>query len=367
MNGEGAEGRSSDSLESFHRSTDVEQMGVRVNTRLRIGYAILASLVIVTFALSATYSARPISYYFDPHGTQLMLICWLLPLPVWVMLLALRLARRGANHPSRTIFRMAKLHRHWLMRGLALTALALPLGRAFSAFKASIPRHTVYWADPVLANFERNLLSEDAWRFTHSLIGPVGTIWVDRAYLLWFFGLMLTIGWLNLTKDRRFQLRGLISYISIWVGLGMIGALAFASAGPCFYDHFHGGTRFAPLMTSLEEAHRIAPLTAIHEMRWLLFKYETIEFGSGISAMPSMHVAVAWLIVLLCHFRFGLKWPTWIAAIFAGMVLFGSVHLGWHYVSDGLISIIATSLIWRTTKFVNKPIVPSRIRSLPGK
>ena len=324
----------------------------RVSARDRIGYAVLAGLVIATFALSATFSGRPVSYYFDPGGAQVMLICWLLPLPIWITALLVRLARRGANRPLRALARMVRQHRVWLLRGLTLTALALPLGRAFSAFKASISHHAQYWADRPLADFERALFSQDAWRFTHAIIGPVGTVWIDRAYLLWFIGLMVTIGWLNFTQDRRFQLRGLIAYVAIWLGLGMIGAMSFASAGPCFYDHFHGGTRFAPMLAALQDADRINALTALHEMRWLLVKYDSSAFGSGISAMPSMHVAVAWLIVLLCRFRFGWSWPTGLAAVFALAILIGSVHLGWHYVSDGIAAIVLTSLVWRATRFV---------------
>lgn len=326
-----------------------------MDRRLGIGYAVLAALVLATFALSAIYSMRPLSFYLDIAGAQVMLICWMLPLPLWIATLVFRLARRGCQYPLRAVLMMVRNHRYWLLRGLLLTALALPLGRAFSAFKSSIPLHSDYWADRPLADFERLIFTDDAWVFTHAIIGDQGTIWIDRAYLVWFVVLMLTIAWLNFTQDRRFQLRGLIAYVSSWLVLGMLGAVTFASAGPCFFDFFHGGDRFAPLLARLDNVHETTPLTAVHEMRWLLAKYDTAEFGSGISAMPSMHVAVAWLIVLLCHYRFGLSWQTGLAAAYAMIILLGSVHLGWHYVSDGLVSIFVVSLIWRITAFITKP------------
>jgi hypothetical protein len=68
--------------------------------------------------------------------------------------------------------------------------------------------------------------------------------------------------------------------------------------------------------------------------------------GSGISAAPSVHVAMTVLLVLMMRDRFGFRWPTWIAAAYCATILVGSVHLGWHYAADGLLSIVLVPSLW---------------------
>jgi hypothetical protein len=64
----------------------------------------------------------------------------------------------------------------------------------------------------------------------------------------------------------------------------------------------------------------------------------------GISAMPSVHVAVAVLFALL-GWRIS-SWLGWIFSLYAGVILIGSVHLGWHYAVDGYLSIAGALAIW---------------------
>jgi membrane-associated phospholipid phosphatase len=55
---------------------------------------------------------------------------------------------------------------------------------------------------------------------------------------------------------------------------------------------------------------------------------------TGISAMPSLHVTVAVLLMLL-----GWRTNRWLGAamsVFAGLVVIGSIHLAWHYAVDGI-------------------------------
>jgi hypothetical protein len=67
----------------------------------------------------------------------------------------------------------------------------------------------------------------------------------------------------------------------------------------------------------------------------------------GISAMPSVHVAVAVLFAVL-----GWRTAAWLGWLFTGyacVVLIGSVHLGWHYAVDGYVSAVVAPLIWALT------------------
>jgi hypothetical protein len=70
----------------------------------------------------------------------------------------------------------------------------------------------------------------------------------------------------------------------------------------------------------------------------------TYDFGSGISAMPSIHVSAAVLFALLgwrVDRRLGIGFT-----IFAIVIMIGSVHLAWHYAIDGYLSAALTLVIW---------------------
>ena len=60
--------------------------------------------------------------------------------------------------------------------------------------------------------------------------------------------------------------------------------------------------------------------------------------------MPSLHVAIAVLVALFV--RESLPRLQWVAWTFAALTFVGSIHLGWHYASDGVISAIAVVVIW---------------------
>ena len=46
------------------------------------------------------------------------------------------------------------------------------------------------------------------------------------------------------------------------------------------------------------------------------------------------------------------RWLMVAAIAFCAVVLFGSVHLGWHYAVDGYFSIAATVVIWKIVGYV---------------
>ena len=69
-----------------------------------------------------------------------------------------------------------------------------------------------------------------------------------------------------------------------------------------------------------------------------------VAMGSGISAMPSMHVALATLFALV-----GWRTNRWVGiatTLFAVIIQIGSVHLGWHYAIDGYAGAVGMIVIW---------------------
>ena len=96
----------------------------------------------------------------------------------------------------------------------------------------------------------------------------------------------------------------LLALPAVWVVLGSVGGAVFSSAGPCYFAQVGGAVdRFAPLLARLEQIHSSWPLvsqSAQHGL-WELYRSKAIAFGSGISAMPSVHVATAFVAVLFAR------------------------------------------------------------------
>ena len=149
-------------------------------------------------------------------------------------------------------------------------------------------------------------------------------------------------------RDPRLRMQFLITFVASWVLLGSLAATWLSSAGPCYYAQVTGlPDPFAPLMAYLAQANEVAPIWAlgVQEMLWERYQTGSLELGSGISAMPSMHVASALLFFLLgrrVHRGLGLG-----LGVFLALILVGSVHLGWHYAIDGYLAMLGTWLIWR--------------------
>jgi membrane-associated phospholipid phosphatase len=89
--------------------------------------------------------------------------------------------------------------------------------------------------------------------------------------------------------------------------------------------------------------------------------YETSEgMISGISAMPSMHVATA-VLFFLCARGAGIAWLSWATGIFAVMIQIGSVLLAWHYAVDGYAgALLALGCWWLAGWWVKRGWLSSR-------
>ena len=82
---------------------------------------------------------------------------------------------------------------------------------------------------------------------------------------------------------------------------------------------------------------------------WGYYLEGTPSLGSGISAMPSMHVSIAVLVALVSSQVS--KKAGCIFWLFALIIQIGSVHLGWHYAIDGYMATALTVLIWKAVSY----------------
>jgi hypothetical protein len=279
-------------------------------------------------------------------GLGQMLPAWaLLPL-LWLGGVALAITRRRVDRPLAAMRMLIYRNRFWLLRVMLFMAVIFPLARAVTAYKSAIPQLVPFYADPFLLAADKLIFGTDPWRLTHAVIGPIGTMIIDRIYALWFVVMMLLIGWLNFTRDRKLQLRGLFTYLLSWALLGNFLATALSSVGPCFYSRFYHSDHFEPLMRTLMTTNEEHRLFALGAMNYLLSSIGKDRLGAGISAMPSMHVAIAFLCFLVTLQGTKHLWLKLSAAAFALTIFIGSIHLGWHYAVDSIVAILAVTMIW---------------------
>ena len=224
---------------------------------------------------------------------------------------------------------------------------------SFNAFKQMILPGAAFTLDPAFAYADRLLfLGVDPWRITHALIGPTGTLVIDRAYHGWFLPMSIGVILCAFLPASTYRLRTqyLLSYCAVWIGIGSILAYLLPAAGPCFYEHFVGpGGGFEPLIQNLHSAQAVtgSHLTAISNQEGLLrlFGGDALAVGGGISAMPSVHNGLA-VLFALAGFQINRKLG-WAFTAYAVLIWVGSIHLGWHYAIDGIAAAGLTVLIWR--------------------
>ena len=137
--------------------------------------------------------------------------------------------------------------------------------------------------------------------------------------------------------------------------LGTVLRTLANSAGPIFYDRLFGGDRYASLMQTIAEDFYGRLMLQASYYLFDAYTAQNPVVGSGISAMPSIHVAVA--VINALFFSSINKWAGFVAWIYAAVIMFGSVHFGWHYAIDGYVSIVSCLLIWRVATKSNESYV----------
>lgn len=240
----------------------------------------------------------------------------------------------------------------WLAIATILVGLTFPFYGMFK--EVVLPTRGFVW-DRALAHAGRLLLGVSPWTVTHRFFGSLrGTRFLDNVYLVWLpimFTLPLFAAVLN--GDPLLRFRILVSWFLAWVLIGSGAAYIFASAGPCYFNALVGpDPSYAELQRRLAllahaAAAEGAPIMSSEFQPKLLHTYRTGGFGvgGGISAMPSMHVALA---VLLAHiaWRRNAAWGLF-ASAYAALIWIGSVHFGWHYLVDGPVAALLITAIWQ--------------------
>lgn len=225
-----------------------------------------------------------------------------------------------------------------------------PFASAFSSFKSAITDLSPFAFDLALHQLDLWIhFGTEPWRILHPLLGyPLVTAVINFMYNIWLpvFYVFLSV-MIFRTTDLALRIRYLLSFILLWIIGGTLMATGLSSAGPCFFGEVTGlPDSYAPLLEYLRAADREHPIWSLRAQQYLWDAYtaDRLETGGGISAMPSMHVAIASLQALAgwrLSRRLGL-----ILGGYALVILAGSVHLAWHYAVDGYVAILCALLIW---------------------
>ncbi len=254
-----------------------------------------------------------------------------------------------------------KLGSDWPLRILAATVIVSFKIPFFGVFKQFTLKDRGFPLDEHIVAIERWLLGgHDAWEFTHAVFGSLNaTLLIDRLYFLWGIPVViLPILWMAFVKNWTIRVRLLLCWVMVWAVIGGAFAWILGSAGPIFYNDLIGPDAGFANFNAVFEKLNIAAQNANQQFyvtqnsALLLEHYRATGYApaKGISAMPSVHVAMA---VLFAIGGFQLhRFIGWAFVAYAAIIWIGSVHLGWHYLSDGAVSIVLTLAMWKLSKFI---------------
>jgi membrane-associated phospholipid phosphatase len=230
---------------------------------------------------------------------------------------------------------------------LVVALLALPVQITFQSLKQSIGPVLGFRNDEWLHRFDVTIHGGAPWQWLGPIVADPGWIrFIDRLYLLWFAGLITFVVWAGWTKFRVLRQRALVSLLLLWIGGGTIGAWAASSVGPCYYrEVVQGPNPYEQLLAQLDSYESPPVRSRMSQLRlWETRRADQWAQFAGISAMPSMHVALAVLFALVawqCSRVLGLLlWG------YALIIQVGSVVLAWHYAIDGYVGALVAIICW---------------------
>jgi hypothetical protein len=211
-------------------------------------------------------------------------------------------------------------HLTWTGTGIALVGL-MTMGASW--VRSQIPFVFPFWADPLWADIDQVIFGQDPFLPLRDWLGQ-WIIGIDLVYSMWYPATLLSLSGVFLSKRNV----AIIAYFLTWGMFGLVLQICGSAAGPIFWNRIGLGNRFDLVFENVPLGSQMAS-----DYLWAAYISNGNEIGSGITAMPSLHVATAaWIALVYCKSRFALP-----AIAYYVLVFIGSVALGWHYFMDGLV------------------------------
>jgi hypothetical protein len=295
-----------------------------------LAYTVVAAALCAWFGRAVDFR---LTLYFPPFYSS-----YLLGLSILAVVVAVRHAF-GRSHQRFLFFPRVWRPQDFLHSLIAAAPflVAWPLFMAgFTAVKTLLNDIVPFTWDFTFMTIGRELhFGKHPWQWL-GIENPAVTHFLESAYAFW--GVLLVAVPLAVTLRRpncAARARFLISMILVFILLGNLVAGAFMSAGP-FWFELSGAEHndYAGLFAYLMQADPNGDFSAISFQRYLWHAYTAgaTQVGTGISAFPSVHVAVATLYALYA-WPLG-RLPRVAAVLYLLAVTVGAVHLGWHYSLD---------------------------------
>lgn len=226
--------------------------------------------------------------------------------------------------------------------------------------KSSIPIFTEYDWDQAFITADRMIFGRDAWLVFHPFLGfPLISSLLSIAYHLWFLLIYAgTVFFALYRRDLRYTY--FLSFYLSWAIIGVILAVTFASVGPVFLEPLLSQGDFVQQTAYLSQANESYPVLTVRVQEILLKWHYLGEhgIGRGITAMPSMHVALCTIFWL--SMRQVSRAAGWFFFAFLIVIFLGSVHLAYHYAVDGIASFALACGIWAVANSITRVAAKKR-------
>ena len=321
-----------------------------------IGLPVVLAFGMLVFGLIAARAAG-----LNPNGLFLPYMVTGMGVTAFALLISafawvIGLAKVGADRPLQLIRR--RIQERWTL--LLLPTLVFPLFFVgYTAAKAAIPSIVGYTWDVFWSEADRLLFGNDAWRLAQRLLSGVPTAPLEFVYtMLWAGMLLFGTAFVAINASRQKVVHFYSALFLSWLLAGALLAYGLSAAGPVFAGYFD--PRFVNESREIRSllGHSLnhsGPVMVTQQFLAAAVRSPMIYEGSGISAMPSMHVAIVTIYVCAAR-RTCWQWP---ALIYWAAIFFLSAYFGYHYWIDGIAATAVAVGCWYASELL------LRIKALP--